>query len=115
MRHILLTLGLALAAGPAFSHGFYSDWKRPEDGGSCCSNQDCGPVMPGDVRHAIDAGGNDVLEIRRNGHWFPVGQDVILPFPSPDSHVHACVTAPYSGAEGSYPGRLLCVALPASL
>lgn len=86
MTRLALILALAvMLAAPALSHSEYMDWKRPDNGGSCCNNTDCDVVA---VRF-IDGARHVVWR----GQTLPAPDATLLDIPSHDSNSHACVIA----------------------
>src|SRR4051812_22563567 len=79
---VIATLLLAL---PAQAHDHYSEWRRPDNGQSCCSNTDCDAVT---VRRV---GGQWLVTWR--GQELPASDATLLDVPSPDGRAHACVIA----------------------
>jgi hypothetical protein len=78
-----LMLG-GLVATPSFAHGLYTDWERPDVGGSCCNDADCSAVS--DVR--ISGGRYEVLFQSR---WITVPPEKVLHgVPNPDGNPHLC-------------------------
>lgn len=97
VRVCLVALSL-LVSGPAQSHDWYSDLKRP-DGRSCCNGKDCSPV-PMCVQD-----GHEGVEI--NGKCRAIEWKKVLPLPSPDGQAHACHSV------GANP-LIYCLVLPGS-
>lgn len=77
---------LGVATG-ARGHDGYTDWKRPDGGGSCCNNIDCRPVE-WEFRRGED--GRSVLWIAPGGVWMPADPAAMLSLPSNDGTAHAC-------------------------
>ena len=79
-----LPMVACLTATPGLAHGPYTDWRRPDVGGSCCSNADCG-IAP-DFR--ISGGSYEVLF---QGRWVAVPPEKVLRgVENPDGNPHLC-------------------------
>ena len=73
-----------VAAMPSFAHGPYTDWRRPDVGGSCCSDADCSTAS--DFR--IKGGRYEVLFQDR---WIAVPPEKVLRnVQNPDGNPHLC-------------------------
>jgi hypothetical protein len=79
-----LPLAFCLMAAPGLAHGPYTDWQRPDVGGSCCNNADCGTAS--DFR--INGGRYEVLFQNR---WIAVPPEKVLHgVQNPDGNPHLC-------------------------
>ena len=86
MRCSPFTLAALLAAtfvSPASAHSWYTGLRSPT-GIPCCNDRDCRPV---DYRLNAQTGHE---EIAANGGWYPIEQDKVLAYSSPDGNAHAC-------------------------
>ncbi len=63
-------------------HSWYQSLKRPSDGGSCCSDQDCRPTQ---WRQS-----STNVEVLVNGKWCRVPTEKVLPVSAPDGGAHIC-------------------------
>jgi hypothetical protein len=102
MRCSPFSVAALLAAtfvSPASAHSWYTGLRSPT-GIPCCNDRDCRPV---DYRLNAQTGHE---EIQANGGWFPVEQDKVLAYSSPDGNAHAC--------WGNQIGKpaFLCIILP---
>ena len=102
MRCSPFTLAALLAAtfvSPASAHSWYTGLRSPT-GIPCCNDRDCRPV---DYRLNAQTGHE---EIAANGGWYPIEQDKVLAYSSPDGNAHAC--------WGNQIGKpaFLCIILP---
>lgn len=89
MRNGVATVVLlgALMWAPVVAHDRYSDWKRPDNGESCCNNIDCKEV---EWQFRRDEQGQQHLWIKPAGVWQQADPEVLLTFPSNDGTAHAC-------------------------
>jgi hypothetical protein len=96
---LVATLLAATFVTPASAHSWYTGLRSPS-GIPCCNDRDCRPV---DYRLNAQTGRE---EIEANGGWFPVEQDKVLAYSSPDGNAHAC--------WGNQIGKpaFLCIILP---
>jgi len=79
-----LPLGLCLAATPGLAHGPYTDWQRPDVGGSCCNDADCSAA----AEYRISGGQYEVLFQSR---WVAVPSEKVLHgVQNPDGNPHLC-------------------------
>jgi hypothetical protein len=102
MRCSPFTLSALLAAtfvSPASAHSWYTGLRSPS-GIPCCNDRDCRPV---DYRLNAQTGHE---EVQANGGWYPIEQDKVLAYSSPDGNAHAC--------WGNQLGKpaFLCIILP---
>lgn len=89
---------LFVASMPAHAHGIYTGLHN-SSGTLCCGDNDCGPVLPADFKHGPDG----TMFVRRHGGtWYEVKPQYVLPVPSPDGFVHACI----------WGGEAWCILLP---
>lgn len=78
--------------GPAHAHDHYTAWKQPDNGGSCCNDQDCRPVT---AKRVNDRWQVWISELKR---WETVPENKVLDpakFPPPDGSFHGCYTIMY--------------------
>ena len=88
--HALLPAA-CLVAAPVSAHGPYTDWQRPDVGGSCCNDADCAAAP--DVR--ISGGRYEVLFQDR---WIGVPPEKVLrDVQNPDGHPHLCAVPRQDG------------------
>jgi hypothetical protein len=99
-RAVLLSgLTVLLGAPPgASAHDWYTELRRPDGKGSCCSDRDCRPV-----EQCTLPSGKDGLSIE--GRCVSIPRDKVLPVASPDGRSHAC----WNYLNGV--PRILCVIL----
>lgn len=81
---------LILSVSPASAHSIYEGLVNSR-GQMCCGGTDCGPVSPEAGTFKRDADGNMWVRRSPNDDWYEVDIQNILPTPSPDSHIHACI------------------------
>ncbi len=80
----VLLAAACLAPKPGSTHGPYTDWQRPDVGGSCCNNADCAAAS--DVRIS----GNQ-YEVLFQGRWIVVPPEKVLrSVQNPDGLPHLC-------------------------
>ena len=78
---------------------FYATLRRNDGGGPCCSMTDCRPTQSRKV--------NGSYEVKLDGAWISVPEEVINHVIAPDGGAHVC--APQ---QESRKGLLWCVILP---
>lgn len=76
---LVLSFGVITACR---AHEPYTNWQRPDVGGSCCNGQDCAPTK------AYWDGARWMAAY--NGRYIPVPPEKVLKFPSPDGNAHLC-------------------------
>lgn len=72
-------------------HGWYQSLKRPTDGASCCSDQDCRPTRWRQLHAQV--------EVLVNGKWCGVPVEKILPMSAPDGGAHICTPRIPTGTD----------------
>jgi hypothetical protein len=80
-------LGLAIVGYAKYARGHepYTQWQRPDTGGSCCNNQDC--------RQASARFNGQLWEVLLDGEWVEVPPGRVLDpskEPNPDGMHHVC-------------------------
>lgn len=69
---------------------YYSKWKVPGTGLSCCNDQDCKPS-----KHRVTARGVEFLS--HTGEWFLPRQDRVMIKVTPDGGAHLCAASGIGG------------------
>ncbi len=86
-----LPLVICLTATPGLAHGPYTDWQRPNVGGSCCNNADCSAAAD----YRINGGRYEVLFQNR---WIPVPPEKVLHnVENPNGNPHLCAISLQDG------------------
>lgn len=94
-------LAACLFSSAASSHDWYTELKRPDTGGSCCSGVDCHKVDPCKV--------NDrELGAMLDGVCERLPRDKVLPLSSPDGELHVCYITNWT-VSGTPKHSILCV------
>jgi hypothetical protein len=102
----VFAIGLTVAFGllivsyitPAHAHDIYTQWERPDTGGSCCNGTehsgDCGPTR------AYWDGSN--WRALFHGKYVVVDPGKVLKIPNPDGNAHLCAIASPASHDGVF-------------
>jgi hypothetical protein len=75
----------------AKAHDHYSGWKRPDDGGSCCSGKDCYQTQ---ARYSVDGW---IAMRREDGKALLIPDGKIVNYAVPDGMARLCAAPPGTG------------------
>lgn len=82
---IILLGNIVVSSNKAFGHDQYHDWKQPDNGGSCCNDNDCGRS-----RGFIHDDGLWRAWNPTTSEWVVVPVNKVMQGPSPDGRTHWC-------------------------